>query len=121
MSNNVEAVKKMAMAWDNKDEATLRSLLHDDYKGVCPDMEMNSADDCVAFMKECPFEGSSANLEIISEGDKVVQAFDWVVTAPFQATIPMIEVLYFESGKVKSSRMYYDTALFPAEFSEAAA
>ncbi len=113
-------VEKMTTAWNDKNETLLRSLLHDDYKGTCPAMEINSPDECVEFMKNCPFEGSCENHEIIVEGNKVVNAFDWVVTAPFQATIPMVEIMNFEGDKLKNSKMYYDTSLIPAEFAEAA-
>ena len=36
-------------------------------------------------------------------------------TVPFQATIPMVEVMEFEGDKVKRARLFYDSALFPAE------
>lgn len=113
-----EAIEQMTDAWNNKDEAAMRPFLHDDYKFKGPMMEANSADECIAMMKDCPFEGGCENHEIIVEGNKAVSVFDWVVTAPFQATIPMIEVMEFEGGKVKNSRMFFDTGLFPAEVME---
>lgn len=121
MTNNTEIVKEMMKAWEDKDEATVRSFLHDDYLGNCPMMGAIGADECVEFMKNCPYEGKSVNHEIIAEGDKVAQSFDWVITSPFKATVPMVEILKFDSGKVKTSKMYFDTALFPAEDNEQAA
>ena len=31
-------------------------------------------------------------------------------------TVPMVEIMEFENGKVKNSRMFFDTAQFPPEF-----
>jgi len=119
MNNNVEAAKKMAEAWEIKDEELMRSFLHEDYLCVSPGEDMNG-DQLVDFMKNCPFEGKCENHELIAEGDKVVGIFDWVVTAPFQATIPMVEIMEFENGKLRKSRMFYDRSLFPAEFADVA-
>jgi len=59
------------------------------------------------------------NSEMVEQGDKVVHIFDWIVTAPFTGTIPSVEVMEFAGDKVKQSRLFYDTALFPAELAEA--
>ena len=118
MTSNTEIVKKMMKAWENKDGDIVRSLLHDDYQGSCPMMGTIDADQCVEFIKDCPYGGKSINHEIIAEGDKVAQSFDWVITSPFQATVPMVEIMEFKNGKVKTSKMYFDTALFPAEDTE---
>jgi len=116
MSDLIEIVKQMTTAWQNKDEAAVRSFLHEDYHFKGPMMEMNGIEACIKFMKTCPFESSNKNCEAIVDGDKLVHIFDWEVTAPFQATIPMVEIMEFEGRKIKNSRMFFDTALFPAEF-----
>ncbi len=53
-------------------------------------------------------------VKLFSRGS-LVHMFDWKVTAPFQATIPMVEVMEFEGDKVKRARLFFDSALFPAE------
>lgn len=115
MSNNVETVKHMNTAWKNKDEAGMRASLHPDYNFKGPMMDMD-IEGCIEFMKTCPFECKNLNSEMVSEGNKVVHIFDWDVTAPFQANIPMVEILEFEGDKIKNARLYFDTAKFPAEF-----
>ena len=118
MTNYIEAVKEMLEAWDNKDEAKIRSYLHEDYSFKGPMMEANNPDECIELMLSCPFGGKSKTTDIIVDGHKVVHAFDWTVTAPFEASIPMVEIMTFVDGKVKSSQMYYDTGLFPKDVME---
>jgi hypothetical protein len=57
-------------------------------------------------MNKCPFEFTNENCEVIVEGKNLVHIFDWKVTAPFQVTIPMVEVIEFEGEKVKHARMF---------------
>jgi len=115
MSTLVNVAKKMTKAWEDKDEAAFRACLHDDYTFKGPMMEMNSANEAVEFMNSCSFECTSENCEVVVEGQTLVHIFDWKVTAPFQATIPMVEVMEFEGDKVKRARLFFDSALFPAE------
>ncbi len=115
MSTLVDVAKKMTKAWEDKDEAAFRACLHDDYTFKGPMMEMNSANEAVEFMNSCSFECTSENCEVVVEGQTLVHIFDWKVTAPFQATIPMVEVMEFEGDKVKRARLFFDSALFPAE------
>ncbi len=118
MSQLIDVAKKMTKAWEEKDEVAFRSCLHTDYSFTGPMMQMNSADEAVGFMKQCDFQFSNENCEVVVEGNQLVHVFDWNVTAPFQATIPMVEVMEFEGTKVKRARLYFDSALFPAEVKE---
>ena len=115
MSTLVDVAKKMTKAWEDKDEAAFRACLHDDYTFKGPMMEMNSANEAVEFMNRCSFECTSENCEVVVEGQTLVHIFDWKVTAPFQATIPMVEVMEFEGEKLRRARLFFDSALFPAE------
>ncbi len=110
--------KELVDAWNTKNEAVIRAHLHHDFYFKGPMMELNGVDGCIASMDDCPFECTSANSEMIEQDNKVVHVFDWIVTAPFQETIPAVEVLEFEGNKVKNSRLFFDTAKFPAEFAE---
>ncbi len=118
MSQLIDVAKKMMKAWEEKDEAAFRSCLHADYSFTGPMMQMNSADEAVGFMKECNFKCTNENCEVVVEGEKLVHVFDWTVTSPFQATIPMVEVMDFKGEKVKRARLYFDSSLFPAEVKE---
>jgi limonene-1,2-epoxide hydrolase len=115
MTNTKEIVMKMDQAWSAKDETTMRALLHADYHFKGPMMEINGPDESIAMMNHFPFESHNENEELIVQGSKAVHVFDWVVTSPFQATIPMTEVLELEDNRVKNARLFFDTALFPAE------
>ncbi|MDX1411586.1 MAG: nuclear transport factor 2 family protein [Nitrospirales bacterium] len=118
MSTLIDVAKQMTEAWGRKDETTFRACLHPDYSFKGPMMEMKSANEAVDFMKRCPFESTSENCEVVVEGNTLVHVFDWNVSAPFTATIPMVEVMEFEGKKVKRSRLFFDSALFPAEVKE---
>jgi ketosteroid isomerase-like protein len=118
MSKLIDVAKQMTEAWVQKDETAFRACLHPNYSFRGPMMEMKSANEAVEFMKRCPFESTSENCEVVVEGKTLVHVFDWNVTAPFQVTIPMVEVMEFEGEKVKRSRLYFDSALFPAEVKE---
>lgn len=118
MTTNEEIVRELSEAWFAKNKEPFRKHLHADFQYKDPIMEINGKDNAIASMDECPFEGAIENVELVARGDKVVNIFDWVVTAPFQARIPCVEIVTFDGDKVKSSRSYYDTALYPAEFIE---
>ncbi len=115
MSTMIEVAKRMTKAWQEKDESTFRACIHDDYTFRGPMMEMRSANEALECMKQCAFECTTENCEVVAEGQTLVHVFDWKVTAPFQATIPMVEVMEFESDKVKRARLFFDSALFPEE------
>ncbi len=115
MSTLTDVAKRLTKAWEDRDEAAFRACLHDDYSFKGPMMEMKSANEAVACMRRHAFEFTNTNCEVVVEGQTLVHMFDWNVTAPFQATIPMVEVMGFEGDKVKRARLFYDSALFPAE------
>ena len=118
MSRLIEVAKKMTEAWQRKDQVAFRACLHDDYTFKGPMMEMKSANEAVECMTRCAFESTSENCEVCVDGNTLVHVFDWKVTAPFRATIPMVEVMEFEGEKIKRSRLFFDSALFPAEVKE---
>jgi hypothetical protein len=115
MSMLLEMAKRMNKAWQEKDESMFRACIHDDYTFKGPMMEMRNANEALEFMRECTFEHTTENCEVVIEGNTLVHIFDWKVTAPFQKTIPMIEVMEFEGDKVKRARLFFDSALFPDE------
>lgn len=115
MTDYTEIAKKLDAAWRTKDEATLQKLLHKDYHFKGPMMEMKGAKEAIEFMKNCPFESKNENCEVVVQDNKLVHIFDWNVTAPFQASIPMVEVLEFEGDKVRKARLFFDTAKMPSQ------
>ena len=118
MSTLIDVAKRMTKAWEEKDESTFRACLHDEYTFKGPMMEMRSANEALECMRRCSFEFTNENCEVVVGGNTLVHIFDWKVTVPFQATIPMVEVMEFEGDKVKRARLFFDSALFPAEVKE---
>ena len=113
-----EIVNALTEAWVNVDEAAFRKYLHKDFDFVGPMMETHGLDAMLDAIKSCPFEDSCEKKDLIIQGDKAVNVFDWVVTAPFVATIPCVEVINFEGDQVRSSKLFFDTALLPQEVKE---
>ena len=118
MSTRLDVAKQLTAAWGQKDEAGFLACVHEDYTFQGPMMKLGSAEEAVQCMKQCDFVATTENCEVIEEGHTLVHIFDWKVTAPFHASIPMIEVLEFEGKKVKRARLFFDTALFPAEIKD---
>lgn len=118
MTTKEEIVKELSAAWFAKNKEPFRKHLHADFHYKDPILEINGKDNAIASMDECPFEGAMENVSLVAQGDRVVNIFDWIVKAPFQARIPCVEIVTFDGDKVKSSRSYYDTALYPSEFVE---
>ncbi len=113
-----QIVEELAQAWVSGDTDVFKKHLHADYHFKGPMMETHSLNEMLDSMKDCPFESSCQNSELVIQEEKVVNIFDWVVTAPFQANIPCVEVMQFDGDKVKSSRLFFDTALMPTDFKE---
>jgi ketosteroid isomerase-like protein len=118
MSQATEIVKKMNLAFETKDQAAMRALLHPQYTFRGSLMSMNSPKEAVEFLGQCPFKGKSKNIQFYEAGDTVVQTFDWEVTEPFQSTIRMCDVIKLKDGKAISEELFYDSAKFPKEVLE---
>ena len=115
MTTPKEIAQKYATAFLGGEKETARALLHDDYTFVGPMMQLNSADEAMGLLENFPFVASEENVTIVTEGNLVVKKFDWKVTAPFEALIPMTEWFDIQDGKIKSCQLFYDSALFPKE------
>ncbi len=119
MSQAIEIVKKLNKAFETKDKAAFRSLLHPKYTFRGSLMAMSSPEEAVEFLGNCPFKAKSENVQFYVAGDMVVQTFDWVVKEPFQGIIRMCDVIALKDGKVFSEELFYDSAKFPKEVLEA--
>ena len=118
MSQAIEIVKKLNKAFETKDKVAFRSILHPKYTFRGSLMAMNSPEEAVEFLGNCPFKAKSENIQFHVAGDTVVQTFDWVVKEPFQGTIRMCDVITLKDGKVFSEELFYDSAKFPKEILE---
>lgn len=118
MNKNIELVQKYNEAFAKQDIETVCSYLHENFTFEGPMMQFSSKKEFAAGMKGCPFECSNQNVRFISDGDNIVQIFDWKVTSPFKGNIPMCEWLVIKDNKIHSSRLFFDTAKFPSEVME---
>ena len=118
MANPNEIVNDYNAAFAKKDLSKVRSLLHDKFTFKGPLMQLKSPDEFMGMMQQCGFECRLENLQMVSEGERVVQIFDWICTAPFQANLRMSECLTIKDGKIFASELFYDSAKFPKEAME---
>ena len=118
MSQAIETVKKLNLAFETKDQATFASLLHPRYTFRGSLMQMNSPKEAVEFLAQCPFKAKSHNVRFYEAGDTVIQTFDWDVQEPFKGTIRMCDVITLKDGKIISEELFYDSAKFPKEILE---
>ncbi|MCF8496251.1 MAG: nuclear transport factor 2 family protein [Alphaproteobacteria bacterium] len=114
MPNNVEIVKRLYDACMNKDFDTAKALLHSNYTLKDPMMEINSAQELLDMLKDCP-SGRMENVDFISEGNKVVGVFDAIAMEPVPSRMRMCSIITIEDGKVRAEEMFYDTAKIPQE------
>lgn len=117
-NNNIDIVKRMNNAAQSKDFETVKSLLHPKYTLKDPMINFNSAQEFLEGMKDCPFTCSLENVDFITEGNKVVQTLDMVVTSPVSYRSRVCSVMTIEDGKIRSEEMFYDTAQIPKEAKE---
>lgn len=115
MSKNLDVVKRCNEAALKKDFDTIKQVLHPNYTLKGPMMSINSADEFIAFMKDCPGECTFENVQFIEAGDKIVQTFDMVMTAPTPSRARVCSVMTLENGKIRSEEMFYDTKDMPQD------
>lgn len=115
MNRPQDIAQQYAAAFMAKDLKTAKSLLHEDYRFKGPMAEANGQDETLAMIENFPFVSNEENVRILEQGDTAVKRFDWHVTSPFEAVIPMTEWITVKNGKLYSCELFYDTAKFPAE------
>lgn len=120
MATNSDIVKRMNAACLAKDYDTIATMLDSKYTFKDPSMSFDNPKDFIEFMKNCPFDGGFENVEMIEQGDKVVQTLDCVMTKPVAFRFRMCDILTFKNGKVISEEAFFDSAQFPEEAKQAA-
>jgi ketosteroid isomerase-like protein len=117
--NTLEVVKKAYAAWDKKDIEALRPILHKEYKAVMPGgMEINGFEAAKQCLEQCPFEGRVENETYITEGDKAVRIWDFVVTAPAEFRMHMAELSVVKDDKVIFNEAFFDPTVYPKEIQD---
>ncbi len=114
MSNVTEIVRAYCDAFAAKDLVALRGLLSDEFSFHGPMMATDGADNFIEQLQGFPFQPRYEASRMIVEGDNVAHMFDFVVSAPVEATVRMCECFEVKNGKIQSSRLYFDTAQFPS-------
>jgi ketosteroid isomerase-like protein len=123
-----ETVKSYYEAVESKDMSLLRELLAPDFSFEGPMMTFDGADAFIRFMESAPFEASHETIQMVSDDNSVAHVFLFSITAPAEAEVPMCEIFdlaceIFDlaDGKIKSARLFFDTAKFPMPMDGAAA
>lgn len=111
---NIEIVKRLNLACEEKDFDTIRQLIHPQYRLKDPQMQLNGPDEFIAFMQDCP-GGRLENIRMFEDGDQVIQTLDCVIDTPRSYRMRMCEVLTIKDGKVIDDETFYDTAQVPEE------
>ena len=97
----------------SKDENKMRTLLADRYVFSGPLMTLKGVNAAIEARKNFPFICKEINERIICSESTVVRKYDWFVTEPFKANIPMIEWYETQGQKIISCDLYFDTNKLP--------
>ena len=112
MTDNLDLAKKFYQAWNEKDFATVRSLVADDYHFKGSIDEFHSADEAfAAFEKIAPLINGIELTSIFGSGDQVAAYYIFACAQPV-GNVPTAELLTFKDGKVVDSRIFYDARSF---------
>lgn len=110
--------EKQQKAFDNlyqgamdKDGNRVRSALTDDFTFKGP---ITSFDDPDIFVEAMiGIDATVTQSHIIAGDHEIAHRFVLEVSAPFQATIPMCDIIELENNLIKHIQLYADSKLFP--------
>ncbi len=111
--NPIDVVTAYTDAFDCKDMEKAKSVLDTDFHFDGPLMKAESRDEFFAQLANFDLEYQTKEHRVISQGTSVARIFDFAITSPVRATVPMVEWFEVENDKIQSSRLFYDTAIFP--------
>jgi hypothetical protein len=113
MRKPLDVVKDYLAAFDRHDLVAARSLLHDDYRFEGPLMQAANADQFITQLKAFGCDFTNKILQIAETGSVVGVLFECTFTKPSVATLRMSEWFTVDGGKLRSSRLIYDTRQMP--------
>ncbi|ADM08764.1 hypothetical protein PB2503_03442 [Parvularcula bermudensis HTCC2503] len=109
----LSVVKDYVKAACAGDGQSLRASLADDFQFKGPMMEAHSADQFLQAMAAMPTNFTIRNSDFVADSDRVAHLHEVVIDGNETAPIPMCEVLSVHEGKITSSKLFFDTKLFP--------
>lgn len=113
MNINKELAEKHAKYFHLKDEKVIREILHQDYTFEGPGgMRLNNIDESIDFMMNMPMKAEAINSRYITEGDKIVHAFDLKQTEPTDVVSRVCEILTIKDAKILKIELYFDPSDF---------
>ncbi len=113
MTKQTDIVRAYLKAFDDRDMATARSLVRDDFKFAGAIMTANSADEFFAMVSNMPAGTKMVTKRMLADGNHVVHEFDFVFSAPSGVSVPMCEIIDLDGEKITAINLYFDTAKFP--------
>lgn len=115
MASSMEIAKAYVKARSEKNIATCRELLSEDFRLQSVLGSATNREEALEQIQNPRVEGVIENSMIISEGEYVVHMYDWNVEAPVKGSFSMAENIVIRDGKIVSSQVNYDVASFPEE------
>lgn len=114
MNRVMNAVTGFYSALAQRDAKAIRATLADDFSFRGPMMKFDDPESFANAMAAFPVEATASDSRFVVGGGDVAHVFNWEMTAPAKAKIPMCEVIKVANGKVQRSELFFDTKLFPA-------
>ena len=94
----------------NKDRSRVRSALTDDFIFAGPIMSFDNPDAFVESMTA--IDAVVTESRIIADDQDIAHLFILDVSAPFQARVPMCDVIRFRGDRISRIQLYTDSKLF---------
>lgn len=108
MTQAKQIVEAYYAAFEKKDLALARTILHDEFTFDGPMMQASSADDMMDKMKQFDCEYSSTIHQIIADGEHVAVNLTCEMGSPDAVSLDMSEWFTVRDGKVLSSKLFFD-------------
>jgi len=109
--NQQKAFDNLYQGAMEKDGNRVRSALTDDFTFKGPLTSFDQPDIFVDAM--IGIDATVTQSHIIADGNELAHSFILEVSAPFEATIPMCDIIEFENNLIKHIHLYTDSKLFP--------
>ncbi len=114
MTSPLSVAKQFLGAFTAKDADKIRNLIGEEMRFEGPMMRFDDRDSFLAGL--CPlvqgWDTRHENIRALEQGDEVALMYDWVMTAPLQQSVPMMEWYRVKEGKIVDIKLMFDTAKF---------
>jgi len=113
MTKPTDIVRRYIKAFDQRDMATARTLVHDGFTFTGAIMTANGADEFFAMVAKMPDGTKTITRRMLADGDNVVHEFFFELPGPADISVPMCEIFDVDGDRIAACNLYFDTAKFP--------